>query len=145
VQPHKVGFWRWARINLFDGWQVLGTIGLVAGAFVFSVMLVQTKHLPSTGSAFQLVQTLVPDKPTPQPSPEPTPEASPAPTAANPGVAVVQRPSASRSGVYRKPAPTPVPTSAPTASALPIPVPTPTPRFCITKICPSPTPSPSPS
>src|SRR5437667_426902 len=80
VQPHDGGFWRWTRLNLFDGWQVLGTIGLLAGVFVLSIMLAQTKHvLPSTGSAFQLVQTLVTDRPTPQASPEPSPAASAAP------------------------------------------------------------------
>ena len=102
MQPHDGGFWRWTRLNLFDGWQVLGTIGLLAGVFVFSIMLAQTKHvLPSTGSAFQLVQTLVTDRPTPEPSSEPSPQASPTPASVNTGTAVIQKPSASRSGVSR--------------------------------------------
>jgi len=145
VLPQKRGFWRWTRLNLFDGWQVLGTIGLVAGAFVFSVMLVQARHLPSTGSAFQLVQTLVVSTPTPQPGPEASPESSPSPASVNPVTVVVPKPSASHA-VYRRPNPTAVPTSAPTATPSPSPTTTPTPTpSCFSKCLPTSTPTPTPS
>src|SRR5204863_501111 len=49
----------WIRRNLFDGWQVLGTIGLAVGAFGFALLLLKAGHaLPSTGSTFQLLETL---------------------------------------------------------------------------------------
>ena len=49
----------WIRRNLFDGWQVLGTIGLAVGACGFALLLLKAGHaLPSTGSTFQLLETL---------------------------------------------------------------------------------------
>src|SRR6267143_3625904 len=88
-------FGHWARLNLFDFWQVLGTIGLIAGALTFGILMASARNvLPATGSAVRLVlQTLVPESPPVQPTVEPSPSPSPSPAAAAPA------PSASRAPV----------------------------------------------
>src|SRR2546422_5753903 len=91
----KIG--HWIRTNLFDGWQVLGTIGLAVGAFGFALLLLKAGHaLPSTGSTFQLLETLVSEVPHVQATATPTGEAtaSPPTVAPAPSVQVTPNPSA---------------------------------------------------
>ena len=138
----RSGYWK--RLNIFDGWQVLGTIGLVVGALTFGMLITHTRpSLPSAGSTIQLLQTLVSHTPLAQPSAEPTVEASPSPEAVAPATGQAPVPSASRSGTPARPAPSRSP--APTASATPTPSPSATPsppRPCLYALCPSPTSTP---
>lgn len=140
------GIGPWSRSNLFDGWQVLGTIGLLAGALAFGALISHIKpNLPSTGSTIHLLQTFVSHSPFAQPSTEPTvePWPSPGPEAVSPatGRSEAPVPSASRSGSTRNPTPARSPAPVvPTASALPVPIPSVSPsstaRPCFTKVCP---------
>src|SRR2546430_7292955 len=78
----------WIRRNLFDGWQVLGTIGLAVGACGFALLLLKAGHaLPSTGSTFQLLETLVSEAPLIHTSARPTAEATPSPPSVTPAPA----------------------------------------------------------
>src|SRR5438046_5997315 len=95
----------WIRRNLFDGWQVLGTVGLAVGAFGFALLLLKAGHaLPSTGSTFQLLETLGSEVPMVRATATPpnigaTP--SPPSVAPAPGVQVAPNPSATRAPVRR--------------------------------------------
>src|SRR5207253_2038820 len=104
----------WIRRNLFDGWQVLGTVGLAVGAFGFALLLLKAGALPSTGSTFHLLETLVSEVPlvhaTATPTVEPTP--SPPAVAPAPGPQVAPNPNATHAPV-RRVAPPPHSASAP--------------------------------
>jgi hypothetical protein len=138
----------WLRLNVLDGWQVFGVVGMAAGILGFGLLLTHTKiELPRTGGAF-LLQTIVgggaqpsaTDRPTASPSASPSP--FPAVGLAAPVPSVLRqspnriRPSgsgSSGSGVTATPSPTD--TTLPTLSPLPrpsipapIPLPTATPR-----------------
>jgi hypothetical protein len=140
LRPDARRIGRWTRLNIVDVWQVLGTLGLLAGVAVFAIMLAHSRPmLPPTGSPIRLLQTLVSDSPQAQPVVEPTPSPS---LSATPDVGESQPAAAPNRGsprvpvvsYSRPPAPTPVATPPPT----PIPVsnPTPTPRPCYQKVCP---------
>src|SRR2546430_3288263 len=142
-----------ARQNLFDGWQVLGAIGLLVGALAFGALISHVKpSMPSTGSTVQLLQTLVSHTPLAQPSADPTVEPSPSPQPADPtGASAAPLPGAawSPARAARPAPPRPQPPSrpappAPAASATPTPTASPTPsdRPCLYALCPSPSPSP---
>jgi hypothetical protein len=138
----------WLRLNVLDGWQVFGVVGLMVGVLAFGMMLTHTKiDLPRTGGAF-LLQTIVGGgaQPSATDQPETSPSASPSPV---PDVGLagplpsVSRPSANRirpsgsgssgNGVTATPSPTDstipsiLPTPRPSLPG-PIPLPTPTPR-----------------
>ena len=137
----------WLRSNVFDGWQVLGTVGLAIGAVGFALLLLKAGALPSTGSTFQLLQTLVSEVPIVHASATPNVQATPSPPAVapEPGPQVAPNPSATRAPVRRV---APPPHSA-SATPLPIPsdtiTPSPTPRPSIPRPSVSPTPTPRPS
>ena len=146
---------QWSRQNLFDGWQVLGAIGLLAGAFVFAMLISHGKpSLPSTGSTIHLLQTFVSHSPAAEPSAEPTvapsPSPSPSAVAAAPasGLGAAAVVGASRSGGgSTRPAPSRSQPPAPIVPVVtPLPVPTvtaiPTDRPCLYALCPTPSPSP---
>ena len=143
----------WIRRNLFDGWQVLGTIGLAVGAFGFALLLLKAGHaLPSTGSTFQLLETLGSEVPTIHATATPNVEATPSPPAVAPapGAQVAPNPSATRAPVRRAVPPrqstSASPTSSPTDTVTP--TPTPAPRPSLPKPSPpppTPTPAPRPS
>jgi hypothetical protein len=151
----------WTRLRGFDVWQLIGTAGLLIGVLGFSVLIVQIKVLPHTGSGFLLTVL----SGTPRPSDEAQPSVAPSPGPS------VERPSASpiaqRSGfpswtglpgspsaspgtiVVWTPPPLPTPTAIPSPTdrpGLPKPNPTPTPtRPGLPKPNPSPTPAPTPT
>src|SRR5438034_2823960 len=94
----------WIRRNLFDGWQVLGTVGLAVGAVGFALLLLKAGHaLPSTGSTFQLLETLGSEVPLVHATATPTVELTPSPpsVAPAPGPQVAPNPSATRAPVRR--------------------------------------------
>jgi hypothetical protein len=134
-------FGHWARLNVIDGWQVFGTIGLVVGALTFGILVANGRQvLPATGSAVRLVlQTLTSESPHAQSAVEPAPSPTPSPAATAPAPA----PSAPRVPV-RVVAPSRSQPPAPTHPATPTPIPTPTPtvRPCLYALCPSPSPLP---
>jgi hypothetical protein len=142
----------WIRQNLFDGWQMLGAVGLLVGALGLGLLLMMAEHhLPDSGGTFKLVQTVVSDLPFVHPSDEPTVAPSASPVAASPkpgpGAAIVPVPSATRSAVRHggtpsrpgSPAATASPTDSSTASASP----TPRPGLPHPSVSPTPTPRPS--
>jgi hypothetical protein len=149
---HRRNAWgsgQWTRINLFDGWQVLGAIGLVFGVLAFAILVAQSRHmLPSTGSAFKLVQTFASDRPRPQPSVETTvaPAATPSPSpipSQSPEDAIIQQASAphvwsppNRGVAPYAPPPAATPSATPAPTPTPVFYPTPTPRPCLQKNCP---------
>jgi len=137
----------WIRQNLSDGWQVVGTIGLLFGMFAFAILIGHSRHvLPSTGSAIQLIQTFVSNSPLAKPSVELTDAPAPSPSP-SPQVAVIQPAPATH--VWRPPtlgvAPAPMPAPSATPAPTPPPAPTPSPRLCIQKVCPTTSPTPTPS
>ena len=133
-RPNARAIGHWLRTNVFDGWQVLGTVGLAIGAVGFALLLLKAGHaLPSTGSTFQLLETLGSEVPMVRATATPpnvgaTP--SPPSVAPAPGPQVAPNPSATRAPV-RPSAPPPH-----SASATPPPIPSDT-------VTPSPTPRPS--
>lgn len=142
MRPRGAGrFWHWIRSNIFDGWQVAGTLGLLIGASLVVALVMNAKHrLPMTNAAIKLVQTvgsqaqeMVPE-PSASPSPEPSASPSASPSSDQSGGAVSQaqpaaKPTTSRS--VRRAGPTattqPAPPSSPPPTPLPTPPPTPKP------------------
>lgn len=142
------GVRRWIRLNLFDWWQVLGTIGLVLGALAFAMLLVNARELGrSTGQTTHDVQTSV-SHPFPiDPSDEPSPAPAPAPVPQPASGQATPHPSGSRHLIHpATPVPDPsiiptlVPSVSPTADATPTPTADATPTPSDTA---SPTPDPS--
>jgi len=139
----------WIRQNLFDCWQVLGTIGLLFGIFAFTILIGHSRHvLPSTGSAIQLLQTFVSNSPLAEPTVEPTAAPAPSPSPSPQGAVINLGPAPHMwrppvQGVAPAPAPVPSATAAPTPT--PLVAPTPSPRLCIQKVCPTTSPTPTPS
>ena len=141
------GVRRWIRLNLFDWWQVLGTIGLVLGALAFAMLLVNARELGrSTGQTIHEFQTLVSQPLRIDPSDEPNPAPAPAPVPQPAGQAT-PHPSGSRHLIHpATPVPDPsiiptlVPSVSPTADATPTPTADATPTPSDTA---SPTPDPS--
>src|SRR5438876_8530592 len=100
----------WVRQNLFDPWQVLGTAGLVVGIFALGLLAVNVGHVrPSSGGAFQLIQTLLPESGNDRPKGEPGAQ----PAASNHAVSppfdlAIPQPGPSRATIRRlKPSPGP--------------------------------------
>ena len=92
----------WIRRNLFDGWQVLGTVGLAVGAVGFALLLLKAGALPSTGSTFQLLETLGSEVPMIHATATPNVEATPSPPAVAPAPSaqVAPNPSATRAPTF---------------------------------------------
>ena len=131
-------FRRLVRLNLFDGWQVLGTLGVIVGTFAVAILPLSGRHvLPSTSSTIHLLQTFLSEPSNPRRTAEPTPQPSPSPEAvvapANPPLPQPSRP---RSGIRPSHAPvaplTPSATTSPDETPLPtdtaLPTLPPTPR-----------------
>ena len=100
-RPNARAIGHWLRSNVFDGWQVLGTVGLAIGAFGFALLLLKAGHaLPSTGSTFQLLETLGSEvpmvhasaTPVPIPSDTMTPSPTPRPSIPQPSVSPTPTP-----------------------------------------------------
>lgn len=153
------GSWHWIRSNLFDGWQVVGTIGLLIGTSLVVALVLNAKHrLPNTNAAIQLVHTIGSDaqhllpeaSPSAEPSASPSAEPSAAPSPDQTGVSQAQpavKPTAVRS--IRRPPPTATSQPSggnpgPTATATPEPTPIGT-VTCLLKYCPTPPPMPTPT
>ena len=49
-RPNARAIGHWLRTNVFDGWQVLGTVGLAVGAVGFALLLLKAGALPATSS-----------------------------------------------------------------------------------------------
>src|SRR6059058_6149118 len=101
-RPNARAIGHWLRTNVFDGWQVLGTVGLAVGAVGFALLLLKAGHaLPSTGSTFQLMDTLGSEVPVIRATATPNVEvtASPPAVAPAPGPQVAPNPSATRAPV----------------------------------------------
>jgi hypothetical protein len=120
----------WIRLNLFDFWQVLGTIGLVLGAFAFAILLANARDIGRTRTIHEF-QTLVSqplridpsDEPSAEPAPAPAPVAKPASGGATPRSAAARH-------VVRPAIPVPeasiIPTLSPSIQPTDTPTPTPT-------------------
>src|SRR5438094_7923393 len=138
----------WIRRNLFDGWQRLGTFGLAVGAFAFALLLLKAGHaLPSTGSTFQLLETLGSEVPMVHATATPNVQATPSPpsVAPAPGPQVAPNPSATRAPVRHVAPPLPSATATPSAAPSDTVTPSPTPRPSIPNPPVPPTPTPRPS
>ena len=140
------GLRHWIRLHGFDGWQILGTAGLLISLLGFSILVTQFRNsLPHTGSGFLL--TVLGG--TPHPSDEAQLGTTSSPSGSPTGLDQAPvRPSASRSGVHPV---TPSaggarggPTPSSTASASPSDSPTPRP-VVHPSASPTPTPTPRPS
>ncbi len=133
------GFGHWIRLNVLDVWQVVGTLGLIVGTLTFALLIANGRHvMPTTGSAIQLLQTLVSNSPHVPPTVEPTPNTTLSPGATERAPAT----SAPRVPVGPVASQPPAPTQSGAPTPKPLPTPTPTPRPCLYALCPSPSPLP---
>lgn len=117
LRRDRPGLWRSIRLTLTDPWQLFGTVGLIAMAFAFVVLLGNTRHPgPQSSRTGQLVTIVV------TPSPQPLlhgPTASATPIGASSVQASQPANSRPRSSPSRSPRPTA--TNKPTARASPTP------------------------